>query len=131
MKFENCKVMKIFPVQSGVSKAGNNWSKQEILLELPVTNEQYPQGLIVYSMSEKVLNAIAQGTVKEEMKVDAVVDFRFPRDYKGKYYNDVALYSIAPSGAAPMPQQQVAAAQSYLQAASAPAINQQPDDLPF
>ncbi len=45
------RIIQVMPLASGVSKAGNNWKKQEYLLE---TKDQYPRKVFFYFFNNNV-----------------------------------------------------------------------------
>lgn len=45
------RIIQVMPLASGVSKAGNNWKKQEYLLE---TKDQYPRKVLFYFFNNTV-----------------------------------------------------------------------------
>lgn len=125
------------PKQEGTSKAGNHWQKKEWVLETP---GQYPRKVKFHVFGDKADNLLF------EVGKSYVVSFDLEsREFNGRWYTDVSVYAMRPSGAeAPagggyaQPQQftQAAAAQAPV-APAAPAIdpfagaNDNTDDLPF
>ena len=120
-------------VQNGTSARGA-WAKQEFILEFPDGN---------YT-SQACFTAWGQDKVQELDKYregDAVkVSFNLrSREYNGRWYNDLQIWRIAPSGAAapaaPAPAAPATPAAPDFQA-PAPTLEDMPadsadDDLPF
>lgn len=75
-------------VETGTSKAGNEWQKQTIVLSCQGKSSTYNIALSVFG--DKVNDC-------KEFKVGAMVKVGFfinAREYNGKWYNDVSLFSI-------------------------------------
>ena len=86
------KIVKILPLQTGESKTGNAWKKQEYVLEY---GDQYPKQLCFNLWGDKVDQfALADG--------DAVTVFfdLESREFNGKYYTDVKAWKIDKADAA-------------------------------
>ena len=126
-------VLNILPLQSGTSKAGNQWQKQDFILE---TGGQYPRKVCVCLFGDNVDKfPLAVG-----QSVTASVDIE-SREFNGRWYTDVRAWNVvyngqqqgapapapapAPTATAPKTQGKGAAAQAP---AGAPAAA---DDLPF
>lgn len=123
-------VLNILPLQSGTSKAGNQWQKQDFILE---TGGQYPRKVCVCLFGDNVDKfPLAVG-----QSVTASVDIE-SREFNGRWYTDVRAWNVvyndqqgapapapAPTATAPKTQAKGAAAQAP---AGAPAAA---DDLPF
>lgn len=81
------KIIKVMPMESGVSKQGNPWSKQQYLLE---TLERYPKQVCFEVMSDN----IARFNLQEEQVVTVDVDLS-SREYNGKYYTTVSAWKVS------------------------------------
>ena len=83
------KVIQLLPVQSGVSKAGKDWSKQEFVIE---TEEQFPKKICFTLFGDKLslLNGIAIG---QEVEVFFNVE---SREFNGKWYHNINAWRINP-----------------------------------
>ena len=46
------KITNILPIQSGVGKNGNEWKKQEIIIQ---TEEQYPKNICIMNVYKYIL----------------------------------------------------------------------------
>jgi len=117
------------PMQSGISKTGNSWQKQEFVME---TLEQFPRKICANLWGERT-------AVLETLNIDDKVVMSFDlesREFNGKWYTDVKAYKL----------EQVTTNSQTPQAAPAPispAANELPqefetfteeregDDLPF
>lgn len=78
-------------LQSGISKTGSNWQKQEFVIE---TVEQYPRKICANLWGDKidVLSNIAIGDT-------VVVSFNIEsREFNGKWYTDVKAWKIEKQG---------------------------------
>lgn len=138
-----CKVIQKLPLLEGVSKAGNNWKKQEYIVE---TFGDFPKKVKVTFFGQKADNNNLEVGNDYVLYIDIE-----SREYQGRWYTDVNGYRNEPytgNGAAPTnngpftaPQQAPAfdAGAAYSQPA-APAFDAQQqgfpapgnaDDLPF
>ncbi len=129
MEFEG-KVLQIFPARSGVSKAGNAWTSQDVLFEVQ-TQSQYPRRTLVnFFNKEDEVKRLTEGTLYTvSIDIDA-------REYNGRWYNDVRAWRVQPkqpvqpqpapaADMAPMPTEQDFAVDSASNASA------EVDDLPF
>lgn len=122
-------VLNILPLQSGTSKAGNQWQKQDFILE---TGGQYPRKVCICLFGDNV----AKFPLAVGQSVTASVDIE-SREFNGRWYTDVRAWNVvyndqqqgapapAPAATAPKTQAKGATAQAP---AGAPAAA---DDLPF
>lgn len=94
------KIIQKLQLQSGVSKAGNNWQKQEYVLE---TMEAYPKKVHFDFFGERVN--------QYPLEVGQVVKLSFDiesREFNGRWYTDIRGWkaepvdATAPQTAAPM-----------------------------
>ena len=130
-------VLNILPLQTGTSKAGNQWQKQDFILE---TGGQYPRKVCVCLFGDNVDKfPLAVG-----QSVTASVDIE-SREFNGRWYTDVRAWNVvynaqqgapapAPAAAAPTAQPTTTApkTQDKGAAAQAPAgVPAAADDLPF
>ncbi len=81
------KVDQILKPASGVSRAGNEWKKQEFVLE---TDEQFPRKVCFTLFGDKVdlINDLAQG---QEVEVSFNVE---SREYNGRWFTNVNAWKI-------------------------------------
>jgi hypothetical protein len=115
------------PLQSGISKTGNSWQKQEFVIE---TLEQYPRKICANLWGEKT--AVLE-TLNIEDKVVMTFDLE-SREFNGKWYTDVKAWKLESVAA------NVQTSQTAPAAAPANVLPQEPDtftddsvgdDLPF
>ena len=95
------KIQRIIPMQSGTSKAGNEWQKVEFIVE--ETGTEHPDILCVAAMNDHVqeLLGFSQG---DEVEVE--ISCRC-NEYNGRVYNSLNLFKIEKVGIpqpAPQPQ---------------------------
>lgn len=83
----NGKLIQKLELQSGMSKTGSSWQKQEFVIE---TDEQYPKKVCVNLWGDKIdmLSAINIGD-----KVTLSFNLE-SREYNGKWYTDVKAWKI-------------------------------------
>lgn len=127
-------VLDILPMQSGTSKAGNQWQKQDFILE---TQGQYPRKVCICLFGDNVEKfPLAVG-----QSVTASVDIE-SREFNGRWYTDIRAWNVvyndqqqgapAPAPTATAPKAQPAptpakGATAQTQAVAPAAA----DDLPF
>lgn len=120
------KVVQVLPIQTGTSKAGNPWQKQEFILE---QGGQYPRKVCVCLFGDNV----AKFPLQVGQSVTASIDID-SREFNGRWYTEIKAWSITQTGAqqaAPAPQQ-VATAPAAAPAQPQPAPQAgAADDLPF
>lgn len=120
------KILQVFPMEQGLSKAGKEWAKQSYLLE---TQEQFPRKVIYSVFGEQ---RIADCEVQVGDVVKAYIDIE-SREFKGKWYTNVNAYKVEldiddVQSAQQPSQQQAPVAQPQQPAASAEATD---GDLPY
>ncbi len=117
------KIIQVLPEVGGISKAGNEWKKQEYILE---THDQYPRKVCFQIFGA---DKIAQAAIKEgeELTVSFDID---SREYQGRWFTNINAWKVERPIAAPAPA-------SNPVPASAPTVdpgfssNDPVDDLPF
>jgi hypothetical protein len=91
-------IERLLPVQQGLSKSsGQPWQSREFIIRLDEGSEQYPRRILVKAFTKAVE---ALGNAREGQHGTFNIDFNV-REYNGRYYNDVSLYTVAidmPSG---------------------------------
>lgn len=129
------KIIAVLPLQSGTSKAGNPWKKQEYVLE---THDTYPRKVKFDFFGERVDQYPLQ--LGEEVTVSFDIE---SREFNGRWYTDIRAWKAdkaapaqpapaapeAPYAAAPAPgfsQPTAPIADPFAAGASEPT-----DDLPF
>jgi hypothetical protein len=83
------RLIQVLPLQSGTSKSGNGWSKQEFVIE---TEEQFPKKVCFTLFGDKVslLNGLAVGSQVE-------VAFNLEsREFNGKWYSNINAWKLNP-----------------------------------
>lgn len=131
-------VLSILPLQSGTSKAGNQWQKQDFILE---KQGQYPRKVCVCLFGDNV----EKFPLKVGQSVTASVDIE-SREFNGRWYTDVRAWNVvyndqqqgapapAPTATAPTAQPTATAPKTQSKGATAQAPASAPaaaDDLPF
>ncbi len=81
------KIIQILKTETGVSKSGNAWSKQEFVIE---TQDQFPKKICFTLFGDKVslLNGLSENT---EVDVSFNVE---SRDFNGKWYHNINAWKI-------------------------------------
>ena len=124
------------PMQSGISKTGNSWQKQEFVIE---TLDQYPRKICANLWGERT-------AVLETMNIDEKVVMTFDiesREFQGRWYTDVKASKIEPVTLNPQASQTPQIPQTAQGVSTAQPTNELPqefdtysdegvgDDLPF
>lgn len=91
MQVKGTLIQKLRP-ESGVSKAGKEWTKQDFVIE---TNEQFPKKVCFTLFGDKVslINSVSEGT---EVEVFFTVE---SRDFNGKWYHNINAWKIESASA--------------------------------
>jgi hypothetical protein len=82
-------LVQVLPLQTGTSKAGKEWSKQEFVIE---TEDQFPKKVCFTLFGDKVslLNGLSVGTPVE-------VAFNLEsREFNGKWYSNINAWKLNP-----------------------------------
>ena len=130
-------VLNILPLQTGTSKAGNQWQKQDFILE---TGGQYPRKVCICLFGDNV----AKFPLQVGQSVTVSVDIE-SREFNTRWYTDVRAWNVvyndqqgapAPTATAPTAQPAPAPAAPKTQAkgatAQAPAgTPAAADELPY
>lgn len=127
-------VLNILPLQTGTSKAGNQWQKQDFILE---TGGQYPRKVCVCLFGDNV----DKFPLQVGQSVTASVDIE-SREFNGRWYTDIRAWNVvyngqqqgapAPAPTATAPTAQPAPTPAKGATAQAPAgTPAAADDLPF
>lgn len=125
----------VLPIQSGVSKTGKNWRRQECVLVYDEQNPSYPKSILFSVMNER----IESFNIQQNQVYEVEVDFE-TREYNGRYFMSASAWKCTLQVGAPQPQTQQAQPQAQVPQ-HAPIMPQpQPqqqvapptgDDLPF
>jgi len=80
-------VIQILKSETGVSKAGKEWKKQEFVIE---TNEQYPKKVCFTLFGDKIslIDGLTEG---KEVEVFFNVE---SRDFNGKWFHNINAWKI-------------------------------------
>ena len=126
------RIAQIFPIEQGLSKAGNAWRKQVFILE---TQDQYPRKVAISLLNDNI--------DKFPLQVGAVVTANLDiesREWGGKWYTEVRAWQVTNPQAKPVAQATQPTTQAYTQQAytqpvatpaPAPSQPQAAEDLPF
>lgn len=88
------KIIKVLPIQSGTSKNGNAWQKQEFLLE---TNEQYAKQIIFSLFGDKLTDNASK--VVENNLVQVSFDIE-SREFNGRWFTNCNAFKVDVVGSA-------------------------------
>lgn len=83
------RLVQVLPLQSGTSKAGNGWSKQEFVIE---TEEQFPKKVCFTLFGDKV-------SLLNGLNIGAPIEVAFnleSREFNGKWYSNINAWRINP-----------------------------------
>lgn len=106
------KVIAVLAVESGTSARGNNWSKQQFVIE---TNDQYPKKCCFTLFGDKVSLCPKVG---DECTVKFDID---AHEYNGRWFNHINAWAVEVKGG-----QQTA--QAHTQRPAPQATQAQPQD---
>ena len=81
------KIIQVLPLQSGTSKAGNAWKKQEYILETLGT--QYPRKVCFNLFGDNVDKFPMQ--VGQDVTVSIDIE---SREFNGRWYTDVRAWNV-------------------------------------
>lgn len=85
MEFQGI-VKQVLPLESGVSKSGNQWSKASVIFDA-TTNPQYPKLVKVSNMKKADVFAKLTPGTKVNLKVEIE-----SREYNGRWYTEVSAW---------------------------------------
>lgn len=81
------RIIAVLPEQGGVSKTGNEWKKQEYVLE---TQDQYPKKVCFQIFgADKISQAAIQ--MGEELTVSFDID---SREYQGRWFTNINAWKV-------------------------------------
>ena len=101
MEFQGI-VKQVLPLESGVSKSGNQWSKASVIFDV-TTNPQYPKLVKVSNMKKADVFAKLTPGTKVNLKVEIE-----SREYNGRWYNEINAFKVEYPGVQQQaPQQQM------------------------
>ena len=83
----------VLPLSSGVSKAGNEWKKQEFVIE---TQDQFPKQVCFTLFGDKIslIEGFQSGT-----EVNVFFDVE-SREFNGRWYHNINAWKVEAVGAA-------------------------------
>lgn len=87
------KLIRILNQESGVARSGNQWTKQEFVIE---TADQFPKKVCFTLFNDKV-SMLAGLKTGEELEVSFDVE---SREYNGKYFHNLNAWKLDRSSAA-------------------------------
>jgi len=88
------KIIQVLPPQSGVSKSGNTWRKQEYVLE---TLDSYPKQVKFDFFGERI--------DENKMDIGDIVTVQYDiesREFNGRWYTDIHAYKATVDQPAPL-----------------------------
>ncbi len=85
------KLVQILPLQKGTGKSGNEWRKQDIIIE---TSGQYPKKVCISVWGDKINEKVLQlgSTLNIAFDLES-------REFNGRWYTDVKAWKVEPAGA--------------------------------
>jgi hypothetical protein len=81
------KLVKILNLESGISRSGNSWKKQEFVLE---TQDQFPKKVCFNLFNDKV-SLLSGFTGGEDLEVSFDVE---SREFNNKWYHNINAWKI-------------------------------------
>lgn len=114
------KVIAVLDIQSGTSKAGNAWQKQDLVIEV---GDRYPKKVCLHLFGDRVNDCPNVGD-------EVVVSFDAEsREWNGKWFTQLNAWKVENKSATPaQPQPQTVAASAP---ASTSMAEDGKDDMPF
>lgn len=88
------KLIQKLPLQSGISRTGSSWQKQEFVIE---TQEQYPKKVCINLWGDKT-DQLAALDIDTTLKVSFSLE---SREFNGKWYTDVRAWKIEAAAEGP------------------------------
>lgn len=76
-------------IRKGISKSGNEWAFQDIVLEVPTGSSQYKNLLVRADINQ--IEDLKKVEDRQMIEVNYYVD---AREYNGRWYSDVKLFSF-------------------------------------
>lgn len=116
------RIVSVLPLQTGTSKAGKPWQKQEYILD---TGGQYPKKVCFSLFGDSITKFPLQ--VGQDVTVSIDIE---SREWNNKWYTEVRAWNVAYASQQPQLQAQPAPQPQVAQPQPAPQP-QAADDLPF
>lgn len=113
------KLVQLLPLQTGTGKSGQQWKKQDIIVE---TEGQFPKKVCISIWGDKINESV--------LKVGSQLNISFDvesREYNGRWYTDVKAWKVEPATAGG----DRPAADEYFDGGSDNNYGDSKDDLPF
>lgn len=117
------KIIAVLPLQSGTGKTGNEWKKQDYVVE---THDQYPRRMCFNLWGDRIDQFAIQ--LGEEVTVSFDIDCR---EYNGRWYNDIRAWKIDRVQAPSMDDAQMPPLPADMPPAPSFTPTDSKDDLPF
>ena len=83
----NGKLIQKLELQSGVSKSGSNWQKQEFVIE---TDEQYPKKICANLWGDKI-DMLSSVNIGDNVTLSFNIE---SREFNGRWYTDVKAWKL-------------------------------------
>jgi hypothetical protein len=113
-------IINILKVESGVSRAGKEWKKQEFVIE---TQEQFPRKVCFTLFNDKTSLA---GGLSNGQEVEVSFNLE-SREYNGKWFHNINAWKIDTTQQENAPE----APPEFTADDIPPEASTEPDDLPF
>lgn len=111
------KLVQVLPLQKGTGKTGNEWRKQDVIVE---TSGQYPKKVCISIWGDKINEKVLQPGNMLNISFDVE-----SREFNGRWYTDVKAWKVEAAGSA-------SAGNSYTDEIPPDiSYNDSKDDLPF
>lgn len=88
------KILQIMNETSGQSRTGNNWVKQEFVIE---TFDKFPKKIMISAMGPEKVQELKRFKAGDEVKASLNIE---SREYNGRWYTDVRAWKIESNGSA-------------------------------
>ncbi|MDR1555702.1 MAG: DUF3127 domain-containing protein [Tannerellaceae bacterium] len=123
------KIIAVLPAQGGTSKNGNEWKKQEYVLE---THDQFPKKVCFQFFGA---DRIAQANIRMGEELTVFFDIE-SREYQGRWFTNINAWKVEHKTEGDPAANQELSTPEHFVPASAPAVPDSPppsdkDDLPF
>jgi hypothetical protein len=86
------RIIAVLPAQGGISRNGNEWKKQEYVLE---THEQYPKKVCFQIFGS---DRIEQAAIRKDEELTVFFDIE-SREYQGRWFTNINAWKVERSGA--------------------------------
>jgi len=84
------KLVQVLPLQKGTGKTGNEWRKQDVIVE---TSGQYPKKVCISIWGDKINEKVLQ--VGNMLNISFDVE---SREFNGRWYTDVKAWKVDAAG---------------------------------